>query len=239
MSRAVVMAGAGALGWYGKLPAAGDFVHRRLPRELIAWWDKWLQHGLASLRASVLEDQAKRAYAGAPIWNFAIPAGLGTGLVQLGCIGPSRDRVGRSYPLCVISYLDPAEYTPALLDAAGAFYRQAGAGVMGAVRHGRAPEQLDQLLLNLSLPRPGPSATPGNDIMDILNAGLGTPAAPSAPTGTGWAELPACFNPDSHTSYWWTNQADGAAHHTYVHGGALNATLFGKLFWPMGAGWRA
>jgi len=234
-------AGADGVGWYGKLPASGDFVHRRLPRELIAWWDRWLQHGLAALRAALDESEAQRAYAAAPIWNFAIPAGLGAGVVQLGCIGASRDRVGRRYPLCLVSYLHPDDYDARILENAGDYYRQLGTGVLGAVRHGRGAEQLDQMLtqpgLSLaSLGRPD-AASPGSDIMDILNAGIAREPEPAR--GVAWTGLPAYFNPGSHTSYWWTNQADGAALLTYVHGGALNATLFGKLFLPLGGGRRA
>lgn len=79
---------------------------------------------------------------------------------------------------------------------------------------------------------PSPAAPrAGNDIMDILRAGLEQESAPLARRAlNAWPDLPFCFNPSSHTSYWWTNQADGAALQTYVHGGALNATLFARLF---------
>jgi type VI secretion system protein ImpM len=76
-----------------------------------------------------------------------------------------------------------------------------------------------------------PAAGRGSDIMDILNAGQPAPAqAIAGKRPLAWAELPSVFNPGSHTSYWWTNQADGAPLRTYLHGGALNATLFATLF---------
>ena len=37
-------------GWYGKLPALGDFASRRLTPEWIAQWDAWLAEGLHLLR---------------------------------------------------------------------------------------------------------------------------------------------------------------------------------------------
>ena len=43
-------AGGGTPGWYGKLPAAGDFLTRRLPGSFVQTWDHWLQHGLAQGR---------------------------------------------------------------------------------------------------------------------------------------------------------------------------------------------
>jgi len=230
--------GDNSVGWYGKIPAAGDFLHRRLPRGLIAWWDKWQQYGLAALRNTV-DDGAQRAYAVAPIWNFAIPAGSGPGAVLLGSVAPSRDRVGRAYPVCAMAVVPAEAFLPAYLEEAGDYYRQLGAGLMSAVRNGCSAEHLDNALLAVALPSERPEiptsvSSAGNDILDILNAGVpGVAPVAQAPRAGGlaaWPDLPACFNPSSHTSYWWTNQADGAALQTYIHGGALNATLFLRLF---------
>jgi type VI secretion system protein ImpM len=229
----------GRLGWYGKMPASGDFVHRRLPRELIAWWDRWLQHGVAGLKQSA-DAHATRGFAAAPIWNFAIPAGPGAGVAQLGCIAPSRDRVGRGYPLCVALPLRTDEYHSGLLEGGSDYYRGIGLNMLAAVRHGCTPDLFDKSLLYVPLPSAAREAAPssGNDIMDILNAGVGDAIAPLATRSlAAWPDLPFCFNPSSHTSYWWTNQADGAALQTYVHGGALNATLFSRLFSSLPA-WR-
>lgn len=229
----------GRLGWYGKIPASGDFVHRRLSRELIAWWDRWLQHGVAGLKQAA-EPHTARGFAGAPIWNFAIPAGLGAGVAQLGCIAPSRDRVGRGYPLCVALPMRADEYRSGLLDGATDYYRQIGMNMLAAVRHGCTPEIFDRSLLYVSLPGGAPDlpSPGGSDIMDILNAGTTGAATPLATRSlAAWPDLPFCFNPSSHTSYWWTNQADGAPLQTYVHGGALNATLFSRLFSSLPA-WR-
>jgi len=222
----------GQLGWYGKIPAAGDFMHRRLPRDLIAWWDRWLQYGLAALKQAP-DDSAARSFAAAPIWNFAIPSGPSGSVAQMGCIAPSRDRVGRGYPLCVIMAIPEDKYHSSMLDGASDYYRQIGISMLSAVRHGCAAEQFDRELMEIRVPGPVQPAerSSGSDIMDILNAGLEGDAEPVAKrTLAAWPELPFCFNPSSHTSYWWTNQVDGAALQTYVHGGSLNAALFTRLF---------
>jgi type VI secretion system protein ImpM len=242
------------LGWYGKVPAAGDFVHRHLPRELIAWWDKWLQTGLAGLHLG-RDDAAARGFAAAPLWNFAIPAGPGIGLVQFGAIASSRDRVGRAYPLCITLYLPVDHYHARMLERAGDYYRRLGASLLMAVRHGCSLEQLDHGLeaargvaaeMRATAPAGPAAAAPvwrgGSDIMDVLNTGhdpVGQPlvVSPSVAPSVAWPDLPLCFNPASHTSYWWTNQADGAPLQTYLHGGGLNAVLFSKLFSSV-AGWR-
>lgn len=82
-----------SLGWYGKMPASGDFVHRRLDQGVIGWWHRWLSSGLVAMNESVLLS-AEQEYLSAPIWNFLIPASLGCDMVQMGCLAPSRDRSG-------------------------------------------------------------------------------------------------------------------------------------------------
>ena len=62
-------------GWYGKLPALGDFVSRRLPPEFVRTWDTWLQEGLGTTRAA-LGDGWLDCYLTAPIWRFVVLPGL-------------------------------------------------------------------------------------------------------------------------------------------------------------------
>ena len=38
----------GSVGIYGKIPAHGDFVSRRLNNDFIRYWDEWLQRGIAT-----------------------------------------------------------------------------------------------------------------------------------------------------------------------------------------------
>lgn len=93
-------------GWYGKLPALGDFASRRLTPEWIAQWDGWLAAGLHQLRETA-PDTWLNDYLASPAWRFALlpgslPDGSGEGL----CVGvmiPSVDRVGRYFPLVVVS----------------------------------------------------------------------------------------------------------------------------------------
>jgi type VI secretion system protein ImpM len=228
-------------GWYGKLPAAGDFAHRRLPRDLILWWDRWLQNNLGSLRGSAREG-ARLGDAAAPIWNFAIGSAAAGGYVQIGCIAPSRDRVGRQYPLCALLYFEPEHYAPSLLEAAPPFFRHMGACMALALRHGCGLEQFDRSLLGaqdaiVAMARSGKPAASlpwaaSEDIMAVLGGGHGQNCAALQTDTLGWPDLPRCFNPYSHSSYWWSNQADGAAMQTYLHGGAPNGTLFARLFAP-------
>ena len=89
-----------SLGWFGKIPAAGDFINRRLPNDFLQPWDEWLQSGIARGR-SVLEARWDEVYLTFPVWRFLLPAGTGSQGHWAGVLMPSVDRVGRHFPLTV------------------------------------------------------------------------------------------------------------------------------------------
>jgi len=85
------------VGWWGKLPARGDFVGRGLPPRWRSDWDGWLQQGL-SLAAGALDatELRERLAVFAPWRYLALPA---AGDCWCGILVPSHDRVGRVFPL--------------------------------------------------------------------------------------------------------------------------------------------
>ncbi|WP_027159854.1 type VI secretion system-associated protein TagF [Methylobacter luteus] len=85
-------------GFYGKLPVLGDFISRRLSREFINPWDKWLQSAMAASQQQLGEHWLK-AYLSSPVWRFALSPGLCGHTGWLGVLMPSVDRVGRYFPL--------------------------------------------------------------------------------------------------------------------------------------------
>jgi type VI secretion system protein ImpM len=89
-----------APGFYGKLPARGDFVSRRLDADFIAGWDAWLQRAMAESRA-VLGGRWLECFLSAPVWCFGLPAGMFSKAGWVGLILPSVDRVGRYFPLTI------------------------------------------------------------------------------------------------------------------------------------------
>jgi type VI secretion system protein ImpM len=95
-------------GWFGKIPALGDFASRRLPQEFIAVWDFWLQHGMAASRAS-LGDRWLEYYLTSPIWYFDLFPGIIGSQAWTGLLMPSVDKVGRHFPLTIAAPLDPTE----------------------------------------------------------------------------------------------------------------------------------
>jgi type VI secretion system protein ImpM len=89
-----------AAGWYGKIPATGDFVSRRLPEAFREAWDKWLQQGMAGSRER-LGAGWDECYLSMPAWRFLLSAGLVTPQAWAGLLVPSVDAVGRRFPLTI------------------------------------------------------------------------------------------------------------------------------------------
>lgn len=87
-----------APGWYGKLPALGDFASRRLPQDFIRPWDGWLQQAIAASRAT-LGNAWLDTYLTSCIWRFVLAADCLTPTPWAGILLPSVDRVGRYFPL--------------------------------------------------------------------------------------------------------------------------------------------
>ena len=98
-----------APGWYGKLPALGDFASRRLPPLFVEPWDRWLATGLAAWREQ--DPDWVAGFLAAPTWRFTLGAGLPfeQSPGYAGVLMPSVDRVGRYFPLTVVRPRGAAE----------------------------------------------------------------------------------------------------------------------------------
>jgi len=201
------------IGWFGKLPCAGDFIYRRLPRSLLSGLDNWLQQGLSQLRGTYPADW-RGIYDTAPTWNCAIPASV-TQVDQtlIGLITPSRDRVGREFPLCA-GVAVPAGGAAPLLASAHDWLQQLGKVVAQAKTRPSTVDSFDAAVTAIGLPQGGQG--PGNegigDILSMLNVDdaedvptIPMPLAHSLP----WPDLPRIFDERGYTSYWWTNTGAG------------------------------
>lgn len=87
-------------GLYGKAPAFGDFVVRRLPQTFVRPWDDWLSRSLAMSRQQIGEGWT-HAYLSSPPWRFALDPGLAGATGWLGVFASSIDQVRRCYPVTV------------------------------------------------------------------------------------------------------------------------------------------
>ena len=159
-------------GWYGKIPALGDFASRRLPAGFVNSWDSWLQRALAVSR-SALRERWQDIYLNSPIWRFALLPGVCGSSCWTGIMMPSVDKVGRHFPLTIAVALDPQ---PEIITT-----------VFSAQNWFTAIEQIALSSLNMDFPV--------DELEECLTATpFGNPPQPDNPGRTAARELAAWWN---------------------------------------------
>ncbi|WP_034912035.1 type VI secretion system-associated protein TagF [Erwinia sp. 9145] len=214
-----------AIGWYGKLPSAGDFLKRRFPDAIWQQWTHWFQVGLLNWQQN--EEQrpdSEQKFSSAPVWNFIVPPMLGSQLVQMGCLLPARDSVGRQYPVCALMTFSPQSWAHSQLSMAGEWYQQLGRVLIQAVREGYSATRLDEALLSVPTPQV-PSDAQRSEILEVIGP-------VDQPCTLSWRQACESFDPQRPTSFWWTNQTDGYPLYTHIHSGNFTSQLFTMLFDP-------
>ena len=128
------------VGLFGKAPFAGDFLRRRLNGAAIQALDVWLQACLAAT------PEAGRGLEGRSC-RFLTAPGLFGATALLGLMGPSRDRVGRDFPLVMAAELGEAS-GPTPIDLA--WCDMAATAVERAARGESPAEELDAAIADLA-----------------------------------------------------------------------------------------
>ncbi|WP_116087306.1 type VI secretion system-associated protein TagF [Tropicimonas sp. IMCC34011] len=106
---------AARIGLFGKLPSRGDFVARAVPAEILQHWEGWLERSVAGAKAE-LGEAWQETWDAAPVWRFWIGE-MVFGHPIAGVLAPSRDKVGRRFPLTLfISGAGPRHPAPPLAD---------------------------------------------------------------------------------------------------------------------------
>ncbi|MCX7888230.1 MAG: type VI secretion system-associated protein TagF [Rhodobacteraceae bacterium] len=120
-------------GFFGKIPATGDFVWRGLPDRFRQSWDAWItRHVAPALRAG--DGPAAGGL------RFRLVSG---GRAAAGVILPSEDSAGRRFPLSLVLTADDLPSPEALdpwCDAAAAAPRDSADGLWEALDALPAPE---------------------------------------------------------------------------------------------------
>jgi type VI secretion system protein ImpM len=129
-----------APGFFGKIPAAGDFVVWNLPRDFTDRWDRWFS---AELRL-----RPDNGPLDPRTWRFGAPPGVFGAREAAGAWRMSEDRAGRRYPF-VVARLAP------IPDPDDPWFDGVAAVLSAAVEDVRPPAQLIERLQRL----PGPSTT--------------------------------------------------------------------------------
>lgn len=91
-------------GAFGKMPAVGDFFRLNAPSGFVRAWDDWLQGTMIAV-SEALGAGWDAHYMSAPIWRFSLAAGLAGPQPVMGVLMPSVDRVGRRFPLTLMTPL--------------------------------------------------------------------------------------------------------------------------------------
>lgn len=140
-------------GFYGKMPATGDFVTRRLPGDFVRAWDRWLAQHIVPLfdLGTWPADTALRFLAG--------PASFGA---SMGIVVQSADRIGRRFPLSVVVRLTEASLTLAYADG---WFDSIEEAAFAARQGELTPDELDTALTALS---PPPVEQDGDTIDDLV-----------------------------------------------------------------------
>ena len=97
-------------GVFGKLPLHGDFIYRNLPSNCMQAWDEWLQQFVAGSQEQ-LRDEWLNIYLTSPVWRFVLSEGIIDENCWSGVFMPSVDKVGRYFPISVLTQV-PAQINP-------------------------------------------------------------------------------------------------------------------------------
>ena len=109
---------------FGKLPSHGDFLRRRASDAFVDAWDAWLRECLAASHGA-LGERWLDVYLTSPAWRFFLAAGTCGPAPVIGLMVPSVDRVGRYFPLTLVSEL-PDDVNPiAVTTSAAGFFDRA------------------------------------------------------------------------------------------------------------------
>lgn len=154
----ILAPGAAVPGFFGKLPALGDFVTRRLPPEFVEPWDRFLQAGMAASRLRFGPAWTGH-FLSAPVWRFLLSPGVISPAAWLGILLPSVDRVGRYFPLTVAARLSRGpDDAQATLRAAAAWYAALETAALAALSPRVGPDALEASLTGLLPFEPPPAA---------------------------------------------------------------------------------
>jgi type VI secretion system protein ImpM len=147
-----------ATGFYGKIPARGDFVHAGLPRSFTDPWDDWMQRMVSASR-SVLGQAWLPAWLEAPVWRFVLSPGICGPDGAIGLWVPSVDSVGRYFPLTLAAVARAAD-SRALMREAGGFLTAAEWLARDALENDLPP---DEFAARLAAAASAPPASIGVD----------------------------------------------------------------------------
>lgn len=140
-----------AAGWYGKIPALGDFASRRLTQQFIETMDDWLQRSLSESREQLGSDWLA-CYLNSPIWRFVLLPGLCGNTCWAGVMMPSIDQVGRHFPLLIAAPFDAGPASLCRLVAANEWFDGLEQAALACLDLAASVDALEARLAQLAAP---------------------------------------------------------------------------------------
>ena len=214
---------AGVAGWYGKIPALGDFASRRLPTEFTQRWDAWLARAIEASQGA-LGGSWLDTYLSGPLWRFALSAGIIDTRFWFGVLMPSVDRVGRYFPLTIAAASALPPNPP--LATLEQWYERVSAAALECLTTGATVERLESALASigpLSFYPPDASTTAGNGVLARL------PAAQGLDHAFAHAATPLLLRELRGASFWWARFEGIAPPSVVVCRGLPDASTFVRL----------
>lgn len=213
----------GAAGWYGKIPALGDFASRRLSTEFTQRWDAWLARAIESSQA-VLGSGWLDVYLSGPLWRFALSPGIIDARFWFGVLMPSVDRVGRYFPLTIAA---PTALPPGPpLAALEQWYERTALAALDCLAAGSTVERLEATLAGIEplsfYPSDAGVAT-GDGVLARL------PATQGLEQAFAHAAAPLLLRELRGATFWWPRIEGVAPPAVVVHRGLPDATSFVRL----------
>ena len=220
-------------GYYGKVPARGDFVSRRLARSIVEPWDDWLQLAIHTSREQ-LGGAWLDLYMVAPIWRFVLSGGICGAMPLAGIMMPSVDLVGRNFPLLIAAELPLSAGLGPVAAGAEPWFDNAEAMALDSLRDGFALEDLDRPMVDLA----GDEALAlAADPIQLTPPGLSVSLETTAQAGLSYGRL---FGAGAaRHCLWWTAGSERVPPVLAVTNGLPDANAFAPFLdgdWA-GRGW--
>ena len=199
-------------GFYGKLPALGDFVGRRLGRDFLTPWDDWLQLSIAASRGQLGETWLD-TYLTSPLWRFVMSEGVCGDQAVAGVLMPSVDRVGRYFPLALVVPLSADRDLLAFAGEATGWFDAAEIILLSTLDDDIEfdLDEFDDRVLALATPSGGAYASPslsaavGDDDQPLRLPIASADALAGALPRLAWALMRQKFDTPS---VWWTSGSE-------------------------------
>lgn len=207
-------------GWYGKLPALGDFAQRRLEQDFITHWDTWLQAVIVDSQRT-LGGNWLATYLRAPVWRFMLGPGVVDGRRWSGILLPSVDRVGRYFPLTICTALPPFSWAATQVAALDAWLNRLEDAARACLTHEATVAGFEAALaaagpLDLGPPPPGGAALAA---LKASSRACPLPRLPGQPPAFDGLAGEALDELLEGYSLWWDSDGQRAIAHAHLPSG--------------------